>query len=42
VRRRAVLYALRLDAATILPARHFLTEDQAAPVTAAIANLATG
>jgi pimeloyl-ACP methyl ester carboxylesterase len=42
VRRRAVLYALGLGAATILPARHFLTEDQAAPVTAAIAKLATG
>lgn len=42
VRRRAVLNALGLDAATILPARHFLTEDQAAPVTAAIAKLVTG
>jgi pimeloyl-ACP methyl ester carboxylesterase len=41
-RRRAVLNALKLDAAIILPARHFLTEDQAAPVIAAIAGLAVG
>jgi haloalkane dehalogenase len=41
-RRRAVLSALKLDSATILPARHFLTEDQAGPVAAAIAGLAAG
>lgn len=41
-RRRAVLNALKLDDATLLPARHFLTEDQAIPVTEAITRLASG
>lgn len=41
VRRLAVQEALDVDSATLLPARHFLQEDHAAAVAAAVATIAT-
>ncbi len=41
-RRAAVQRALGIEHATLLPAKHFLQEDQAAAVTEAIASIASG
>jgi haloalkane dehalogenase len=40
-RRREVMRALAVDDATLLPAKHFLQEDQAPAVAAAVASLAS-